>query len=53
LRQAGSYPILTTYRQGLPEDRKRRGVRYPQWLLAPMAIVEILINYHNINDLER
>jgi hypothetical protein len=29
---------LIAFLQALPEGRKRRGVRYPQWLLLLMAI---------------
>jgi len=30
---------LIAFLQALPEGRKRRGVRYPQWLLLLMAIL--------------
>jgi hypothetical protein len=33
---------LVAFLQALPEGRKRRGVRYPQWLLLLMAILGIL-----------
>jgi len=32
---------LIAFLQSLPEGRKRRGVRYPQWLLLLMAIFGI------------
>ena len=39
--------------QALPEGRKRRGVRYPQWLLLLMAILGNLSGYRSARDLER
>ena len=37
----------------MPEGRKRRGVRYPQWLLLLMAILGILSGCRSARDLER
>ena len=34
---------LIAFLQALPEGRKPRGVRYPQWLLLLMAILDILV----------
>ena len=39
--------------QALPEERKRRGVRYPQWLLLLMAILGILSGWRSARDLDR
>ena len=44
---------LIAFLQALPEGRKRRGVRYPQWLLLLMAILGILSGYRSARDLER
>jgi len=32
---------LIGFFQGLPEDRKRRGIRYPQWFLLLLAILGV------------
>jgi hypothetical protein len=39
--------------QVLPEGRKRRGVRDPQWLLLLMAILGSLSGCRRARDLER
>ena len=44
---------LIAFLQALPEGRKRRGVRYPQWLLLLMAILGILSDCRSARDLER
>ncbi|MCP9835637.1 MULTISPECIES: transposase family protein [unclassified Cyanobium] len=45
---------LIGFLQSLPEGRKRRGVRYPQWLLLLMvAILGILSGCRSARDLER
>ena len=44
---------LIAFLQALPEGRKRRGVRYPQWLLLLMAIFGILSGCRSARDLER
>jgi hypothetical protein len=44
---------LIAFLQALPERRKRRGVRYPQWLLLLMAILGILSGCRSARDLER
>ena len=44
---------LIGFLQSLPEGRKRRGVRYPQWLVLLMAILEILSGCRSAKDLER
>jgi len=44
---------LNAFLQALPEGRKRRGVRYPQWLLLLMAILGILSGCRSARDLER
>jgi hypothetical protein len=44
---------LIAFLQALPEDRKPRGVRYPQWLLLLMAILGILSGCRSARDLER
>jgi cytochrome c oxidase assembly factor CtaG len=44
---------LIAFLQALPERRKRRGVRYPQWLLLFMAIQGILSGCRSVRDLER
>ncbi|MGL6133494.1 MAG: ISAs1 family transposase [Prochlorococcaceae cyanobacterium] len=46
-------PDLIAFLQALPEGRKRRGVRYPQWLLLLMAILGILSGCRSARDLER
>ncbi len=44
---------LIAFLQALPEGRKRRGVRYPQWLLLLIAILGILSGCRSARDLER
>ena len=45
---------MIAFLQALPEGRKRRGVRYPQWLLLLMAILGILSSgCRSARDLER
>jgi hypothetical protein len=44
---------LIAFLQALPEGRKRRGVRYPQWLLLLKAILGILSGCRSARDLER
>jgi hypothetical protein len=44
---------LIAFLQALPEGRKRRGVRYSQWLLLLMAILGILSGCRSAMDLER
>ena len=44
---------LIAFLQALPEGRKRRGVRYPHWLLLFMAILGILSGCRSARDLER
>ncbi len=41
LAQSSASADLIAFLQALPEGRKRRGVRYPQWLLLLMAILGI------------
>jgi hypothetical protein len=48
-----SSPDLIAFLQALPEGRRRRGVRYPQWLLLLMAILDILSGCRSARDLER
>lgn len=51
--QAAPSSDLISFLQSLPEGRKRRGVRYPQWLLLLMAILGILSDCRSARDLER
>ena len=51
--QAAPPSDLISFLQSLPEGRKRRGVRYPQWLLLLMAILGILSDCRSARDLER
>jgi hypothetical protein len=44
---------LIAFLQALPERRKRREGRYPQWLLLLMPILGILSGYRNARNLER
>jgi hypothetical protein len=44
---------LIAFLQALPEGRKRRGDRYPQWFLLLMAILGILSGCRSARDLER
>jgi hypothetical protein len=44
---------LIAFLQALPEGLRRRGVRYPQWLLLLMAIFSILRGCRSVRDLER
>jgi hypothetical protein len=44
---------LIGFLQGLPEGRKRRGIRYPQWFLLLVAILGILSGCLSVKDLER
>jgi len=53
LAQLAASPDLIAFLQALPEGRKRRGVRYPQWLLLLMAILGILSGCRSARDLER
>jgi hypothetical protein len=53
LPQLSASPDLISFLQALPERRKRRGVRYPQWLLLLMAILGILSGCRSARDLER
>ena len=50
--QLSASPDLISFLQALPERRKRRGVRYPQWLLLLMAILGILSGCRSARDLE-
>ena len=43
---------LIAFLESLPEGRQRRGVRYPQWLLLLMAILDILSGCRSARDLE-
>jgi hypothetical protein len=52
LPQLSASPDLISFLQALPERRKRRGVRYPQWLLLLMAILGILSGCRSARDLE-
>jgi len=45
--------VLIAFLQALPEGRKRRGMRYPQWLLLLMAILGIISGCRSARDLER
>jgi hypothetical protein len=45
--------IPLAFVQALPEARKRRGVRYPKWLLLLMAILGIRSGCRSDRDLER
>ena len=51
--QLSASPNLIAFLHALPERRKRRGVRYPQWLLLLMAILGILSGCRSARDLER
>jgi len=53
LAQPSASADLIAFLQSLPECRKRRGVRYPQWLLLLMAILGILSGCRSARDLER
>jgi hypothetical protein len=53
LAQPSFSPDLIAFLQALPEGPKRRGVRYPQWLLLLMAILGILSCCRSARDLER
>jgi hypothetical protein len=53
LAQPSSSADLIAFLQALPEGRKRRGVRYPQWLLLLMAILGILSGCRSARDQER
>jgi hypothetical protein len=53
LAQPVAIADLIAFLQSLPEGRKRRGVRYPQWLLLLMAILGILSGCRSARDLER
>ncbi len=50
--QTSSSADLITFLQALPEGRKRRGGRYPQWLLMLMDIFGILSGCRSAKDLE-
>jgi hypothetical protein len=53
LADPGATADLIAFLQALPEGRKRRGVRYPQWLLLLMAIFGILSGCRSARDPER
>ena len=53
MAQSSASADLIAFLQALPEGRKRRGVRYLQWLLLLMAILGILSGYRSARDLER
>ncbi|MCP9801926.1 transposase family protein [Synechococcus sp. RedBA-s] len=53
MAQPAATADLIAFLQSLPEGRKRRGVRYPQWLLLLMAILGILSGCRSARDLER
>jgi hypothetical protein len=53
LAQPSSSADLIVFLQALQEGRKRRGVRYPHWLLLLMAILGILSGRRSARDLER
>jgi len=53
LPQLSASPNLIAFLQALPERRKHRGVRYPQWLLLLMAILGILNGCRSSRDFER
>ena len=53
LAQSSASADLIAFLHALPEGRKRRGVRYPQWLLLLMAILGILSGCRSARDLER
>ena len=53
MAQPSANADLIAVLQALPEGRKRRGVRYPQWLLLLMAILGILSGCRSARDLER
>ena len=53
LRKPSASADLIKFLQSLPDGRKRRGVRYPQWLLLLMAIIGILSGCRSDRDLER
>ena len=53
LAQLAASPNLIAFLQALPKGRKRRGVRYPQWLLLLMAILGILSGCRSARNLER
>jgi hypothetical protein len=50
LADAAASADLIAFLQALPEGRKRRGVRYPQWLLL---LISILSGCRSARDLER
>ena len=53
MAQLAASSDLIAFLQPLPEGRKRRGVRYPQWLLLLMAILGILSGCRSARDLKR
>ena len=53
MAQPSASADLIAFLQALPEGRKSRGVRYPQWLLLLMAILGILSGCRSARDLER
>ena len=53
LSKLASPSDLIGFLQSLPEGRKRRSVRYLQWLLLLLAILGILSGCRSARDLER
>jgi hypothetical protein len=44
---------LISYRQAIPDARKRRGVSIPAWYLLHVAVLAILSGCRSLRDLER
>ncbi|KEF40750.1 MAG: hypothetical protein ER33_15255, partial [Cyanobium sp. CACIAM 14] len=53
MSQPSASADLIAFLQALPEGRKRRDVRYPQWLLLLIAIFGSLSGCRSARDLER
>ena len=43
--------VLISFLRTIPEGRKRRGVRFPQWFLLLVAVLGILSGRQSLRDL--
>ena len=51
--EAAAAGDLISFLKGLPDCRRRRGVRFPQWCMLLVAILAILSNEGSLVGIER